>query len=223
MPQTVAGIAGVRVAGVFPPDDAAVVQQIFQGTVVRAEQGAQQMPFRVFGPHASQCRPAGTAQKTEHLVFGHIAPVMPQQDGCSTACQPGLLQQRVARQPGCFFRSQAVLLRQSGHICCQDAAGNVPALTEPGHEGGIPGGFRPQLMVHRRHMQLPAMPGGQQGHDAQKSCRIRTAGNSQQPAFTVSHVQAVTTKTLHIQAQAGQPGGKRLQFGDRDHAAGHPV
>lgn len=82
MPQAIAGIAGIRVAAVFPPEDAAVVQKLFQSTVIRAEQGTQQMPFRIFGPHAAQCRPAGTAQEAEQLVFGHIAPVMPQQDGC---------------------------------------------------------------------------------------------------------------------------------------------
>ena len=124
------------------------------------------MPFRVLGPHAAQCRPAGTAQKAEHLVFGHIAPVMSQQDGCSAACLPGLLQQGIARPPGRFFRTQPLLSCQPGHIRRQDAAGDAPAPAEPGHEGGVFGGFRPQLMVHCRHMQLPVMLGGQQGHDA---------------------------------------------------------
>ena len=51
-------------------------------------------------------------------------------------------------------------------LTIQNAAGDVPGPAESGHEGGIPGGFRPQLMVHRRHMQQPAMPGRQKGHDA---------------------------------------------------------
>ena len=53
MPQAIAGIAGIRVAAVFPPEDTAVVQKLFQSTVIRAEQGTQQMPSRIFGPHAA--------------------------------------------------------------------------------------------------------------------------------------------------------------------------
>ena len=143
-----------------------MMQQVFQDTAFRTQQGAQQVAFRIFGPHAAQGRPAGAAEEAEHLVFSHIAPVMPQQDGCGAACPPGLLQQGIACPPGRLFRPQAILPRQSGHIRRQDAAGDVPGPAESGHEGGIPGGFRPQLMVHRRHMQQPAMPGRQKGHDA---------------------------------------------------------
>ena len=64
MPQAIAGIANVRIAGILPPGDAAMMQQVFQDTAFRTQQGAQQVAFRIFGPHAAQGRPAGAAEET---------------------------------------------------------------------------------------------------------------------------------------------------------------
>ena len=193
----------------------------FRACLSVRSRGAQQMPFHVLGPHATAV-PASRYRA---------------ESGAS-----GLRSHRSGDVPaGWLKRRMPAGLAPAGHsapagpLLPYPGPPVVPAGAHPpsgcGRGCASPGRARPR----RRHLRRipvaadgPLSPHAAASHAGGASRAMMQSGLSnprrrKRPAtryIAISHLQAVT-KALHIQAQAGQPGRERLQFGDGDHAAGH--
>ena len=184
MPQAVAGIAGVRIAGVFPLGSQ---QQPLSGHACPCGAGdaadAVPRPRPSCRPRtvpASWCRAESGASGLRVTSPGDV----PAGWMVSAACLPGLLQQGIARPPAASC-TQPSCRASRGTSAVRMRAGDAQPSAEPAAEGGVFGGFRPQPMGPLSpHMQLPVALGSQAEPDGKAAARImppETASNQVSP------------------------------------------
>ena len=217
MTQAVAGKGRAVIAGIVPPGNAALAQQLPERLWPGEKQGAQQMAAIVAGRHAAQRGPARAARKAQQHVLAQIPVMMAESHKIRPTRAALLFQKSVASVASGFFQAPAVAGRQPGYIRVALYARYAELCAKVTRAAGIRIGFGPQAVIYGQREKIEPETRRKNIQDAGQSGGISPARKRQHQPGAARDLQTAQTEAFHHETQPGGGWGQAAQFRQRVH------